>query len=137
MEVVVQALLADERGRFLLLQRPSGKWQFVGGRVEEDENWEAALRREVSEEAGITQLEIISVMALDNWTWKGVPQFAIYFYARTNSSHVQLSDDHISSCWIGADDDLDGIKFFHSSLRILLERALRSETDFQLLPLDR
>ena len=136
MEVVVQLVLADEQGRILLLQRPSGKWQFVGGRVEENESWEQALRREVDEEVGITQFDILSVMALNNWTWKGVPQFGIYFFGGTSSTTIRLSDDHIGSCWVEAGNDLDQIELFHSSLRTLLDRALRGETHFQPLPAD-
>ena len=137
MEVVVQALIADDQGRILMLQRPSGKWQFVGGRVEAGEKWEEALRREASEEAGITQFDIVSVMAIDNWTWKGVPQFGVCFYAHTFSSTIRLSDEHIDCRWLGTDDNLDKLEYFHSSLRLLLERALCGETHYQQLPSDR
>jgi 8-oxo-dGTP diphosphatase len=55
---VAAAVVLSEDGRFLLAQRPPGKpyagyWEFPGGKVEEGESAEAALRRELHEELGI------------------------------------------------------------------------------------
>ena len=48
-----------QEGRFLLTSRPEGKvyaghWEFPGGKLEAGETVEAALRRELDEELGIT-----------------------------------------------------------------------------------
>jgi 8-oxo-dGTP diphosphatase len=56
-EVAAAVILQDD-GRFLLAQRPAGKpyagyWEFPGGKVEDGESPEAALRRELHEELGI------------------------------------------------------------------------------------
>jgi 8-oxo-dGTP diphosphatase len=55
---VVAGVLRDERGRFLLAERPPGKhlaglWEFPGGKCEEDEAPVDALARELREEIGI------------------------------------------------------------------------------------
>lgn len=55
---VVAAVITDDRGRFLLAQRPAHKklglkWEFPGGKVEPGETPEAALARELREELGI------------------------------------------------------------------------------------
>jgi 8-oxo-dGTP diphosphatase len=57
-DVAVGVLVAAD-GRFLLTSRPEGKvyaghWEFPGGKVEAGESIEAALRRELHEELGIT-----------------------------------------------------------------------------------
>ena len=57
-EVAVGVLVRGD-GRFLLTSRPEGKvyagyWEFPGGKVEAGETMEAALRRELVEEIGIT-----------------------------------------------------------------------------------
>jgi len=52
-------VLLREDGAFLLTSRPPGKvyegyWEFPGGKVESGESVEAALRRELQEEIGVT-----------------------------------------------------------------------------------
>ena len=56
---VAVGVLIDAQGRFLLTSRPVGKvyagyWEFPGGKLEAGESVEAALRRELHEELGIT-----------------------------------------------------------------------------------
>ena len=56
---VAVGVLIDADGRFLLTSRPEGKvyagyWEFPGGKLEGGESVEAALRRELHEELGIT-----------------------------------------------------------------------------------
>ncbi len=58
MILVVAVALVDVDGRVLIAQRPEGKsmaglWEFPGGKVEEGEQPEAALIRELEEELGI------------------------------------------------------------------------------------
>ncbi len=60
---VAVGVLFDADDRFLLTSRPEGKvyagyWEFPGGKLEDGETVEAALRRELHEELGI---EIASV----------------------------------------------------------------------------
>jgi 8-oxo-dGTP diphosphatase len=57
-DVAVGILLAPD-GAFLLTTRPPGKayagyWEFPGGKLEEGESVEVALRRELQEEIGVT-----------------------------------------------------------------------------------
>ena len=56
---VAVGVLIDAEGRFLMTSRPEGKvyaghWEFPGGKIEAGETVEAALRRELTEELGIT-----------------------------------------------------------------------------------
>jgi 8-oxo-dGTP diphosphatase len=56
---VAVGVLIDAAGQFLLTSRPPGKvwagyWEFPGGKLEAGESVEAALRRELHEELGIT-----------------------------------------------------------------------------------
>lgn len=56
---VVAALIRNEKGEFLICQRPANKsrallWEFVGGKVEKNETPRDALIRECHEELAIT-----------------------------------------------------------------------------------
>ena len=62
-DVAVGVLIRPD-GSFLLTSRPSGKvyegyWEFPGGKLEEGETVEQALRRELQEEIGITIGEVM------------------------------------------------------------------------------
>ena len=64
--ISMKALLVNN-GKVLLLRKAlyegnggkEGKWNNPGGRVELGEHWQDALRREVREEAGISEMKII------------------------------------------------------------------------------
>lgn len=60
--LVAAAALVNDRNEVLLAQRPEGKsmaglWEFPGGKVQEGENPEFALMRELEEELGIETRE--------------------------------------------------------------------------------
>ena len=55
---VVAAVIRDERGRVLMCRRPDhkhmgGLWEFPGGKIQDGEDPERALARELREELGI------------------------------------------------------------------------------------
>ncbi len=59
---VVAVALIDTDGRVLLAQRPEGKsmagmWEFPGGKIENNEAPQAALRREIKEELALDLCE--------------------------------------------------------------------------------
>jgi len=124
-EIVQTAVLINERKQALILKLPTGKWQLPGGRLNIGENWDDGLRREIREETGITEIEILSIMMLDNWIYEGVPMYGVFILCRTKQEVVGLSKDHVEYRWVGASEDLTKFDFWHDSLRILVERALQ------------
>lgn len=62
MILVVACALVDADGRVLIAERPAGRsmaglWEFPGGKIDQGETPEAALRRELAEELGIDVCE--------------------------------------------------------------------------------
>ncbi len=124
-EIVQTAVLVNARGEALILRRPAGKWQLPGGRLNAGEQWDEGLRREICEETGIDDVEILSIMMLDNWVYEGVPMYGVFLLCRTQKTEVRLSTDHDEFRWVTLKDDLRQFDFWHDSLRILVERALQ------------
>ncbi len=123
-QIVQTAVLLNSDGNVLILRTPEGKWQLPGGRLNEGESWEDGLRREIREETGIADVEILSITMVDNWEFRGALMYGVYFLCRTSEANVIISDEHTAFRWIGRDDDLNTIEFWHENLRVLTSRAL-------------
>lgn len=133
MEIVLSILLRNEEGEVLMLQMPSGQWQYAGGRVNQGESWFDGLRREIAEEIGCSDFEVESVISIDNWVWEGMPQFGVFFVGRLHETTIKLSEDHLAYKWLKSADELATPDFFHPSLQLLLARVLRGELHYQAL----
>ncbi|NTW27325.1 MAG: NUDIX domain-containing protein [Candidatus Moranbacteria bacterium] len=102
---------------FLLVQYRSWQWDFPKGHVEEGENEEQTLRREVLEETGIADLEILpnfreSVHYF--YTAKGnekkerisqgrgiyIFKNAVYYAAQTNAQAVAIDFENKAYAWL-------------------------------------
>ena len=123
-QIVQTAVLLNSAGQALILRTPEGKWQLPGGRLNEGETWDAGLRREIREETGIEDVEILSITMVDNWEFRGVLMYGVYFLCRTNATEVIVSDEHTAYRWVGREDDLDQFEFWHENLQMLTARAL-------------
>jgi dATP pyrophosphohydrolase len=119
----VLVVIHTEGGEFLLLERrrPPGFWQSVTGSMEWDEPADAAARREVIEETGITQGVLVNLQ----WTqvYEILPAFGkVYAPGITrNLEHafslrlrqqvpVKLSEsEHVRFRWASALDALETV----------------------------
>ena len=128
---------------YLLLHYPSGHFDFAKGHVEEGETEEMTLRRETEEETGIKDLETFPYRTSIRFFYvakgtegekrrragKGIWIFKqVHFYpARTRSSEVRISHEHIGSVWLPFDEAMEKVTF-ENAKRVLsgTERFLRS-----------
>tara|TARA_B100001564_G_C20425997_1_gene572345 strand:+ start:151 stop:549 length:399 start_codon:yes stop_codon:yes gene_type:complete len=101
----------------LLLRYPQGHWGFPKGHVEENDlSHQATAIRELEEETGIDDVEIIgNWFTSTKYTYmkKNVPteKEVHWFPARTNSMDVSLSEEHTDYMWIDVDDAEEMITF--------------------------
>ena len=97
--VTAGAVIRDNEGRVLLLKhrfRPSPGWGIPGGFIEEGEQPEQALRRELREEA---QLELKDVKLLTTRAFKEPKQIEILFTARATEDVERLSFEIQKAGW--------------------------------------
>lgn len=107
-----------ERKYLLLLYQ--GKsfqyWEFSRGRIEENEDEEKTILREIEEETGINDLEFINGFKdkIDFFYRKnGVIVFKEirYVLARTKISEIKVSPEHLNYCWASYEEALNKLKF--------------------------
>lgn len=100
--LIASVLLVDSRGWLLLQERDEharvapNQWGLVGGHLEEGEEWEAALHRELAEETGLRLAD-----ALELWFDEVVqhsPKVSTHLadHWKVWAASVDLSDDDIA-----------------------------------------
>ncbi|MBI2671847.1 NUDIX domain-containing protein [Candidatus Woesearchaeota archaeon] len=94
-------------------------WDFPKGHVEEKENEIGTLRREVLEETGIKDLEILNgFKEIIKYFFRKegtlINKEVIYFLARTNTKEVNVSSEHTGFKWLRYEEALKKINFKNS-----------------------
>lgn len=112
---------------YLLLHYPSknrkgGHWEFAKGHVEPGETEEETVKREVFEETGINDLEIIPEFKQyikyffreygDSKKW--IFKLVAFFIAETKTENIKLSPEHINFLWLPYQEALKKITYKNS-----------------------
>jgi ADP-ribose pyrophosphatase YjhB (NUDIX family) len=107
--VTAGGIVTDSRGRLLLLKhrfRPGSGWGLPGGFMEQGEQPEEALRRELREEIGleVTELKLFTTRA-----FKKPKQVEIVFLARAVGDTDQLSFEIQKAAWFAPGEFPEGL----------------------------
>jgi 8-oxo-dGTP pyrophosphatase MutT (NUDIX family) len=110
---------------YLLLHYPAGHWDFPKGNVEDDEDMLTAAIREVEEETGIKELEVIEgfqeTIGYFYRRQEGlVSKEVTYFLALTRIKDVVLTYEHIGYEWLSFKDALERLTYDNSK-KILIK----------------
>ena len=102
--------------QYLLLNYPTGHWDFIKGGMEDGENPRQTSIREAKEETGITDIEFI-----DGYEEKieyffrannhDIHKKVIFFLANTNSINVKLSHEHLNFIWLDYENALKKLTY--------------------------
>lgn len=111
LQVGVKALIQDEQGKILLLQRSKPfhgedfcRWDIPGGRIDTEETQEAALRREVKEETNLTLGEIVEVFHVQDILFDPKLHVVRVTYRVKASGEVSISEEHTDARWFRIDE---------------------------------
>jgi 8-oxo-dGTP diphosphatase len=96
--LVVAAGLIYKQGKLLIAQRLPGKhgalkWEFPGGKIEEDEDPRATLAREVAEELGM-QIEVLNPIEIIFHRYPDRSVLLLLYNCRWKSGEPQKLDCH-------------------------------------------
>ena len=104
------------KNEFLLLNYPQGHWDFIKGKVEQNETPHETAIRETGEETGITNIEFIdgfeeSVEYDFRFKRENIHKKVIFFLAKTNEKNIKLSHEHNDYRWLEYNDALKKTTF--------------------------
>ncbi|MBN1329579.1 MAG: NUDIX domain-containing protein [Candidatus Heimdallarchaeota archaeon] len=114
--VAVTAIIENNTtGKILLIRRSNtsedspGYWEDVGGRLKKNEEPEIGLRREIQEETGITDIEIVKPLTVFHVFRKGLETaenelMGISYWCKTNTKEVTISFEHSEYQWVNPEE---------------------------------
>ena len=106
--VSVAALVTNDKGEILLVKSPWRGWEYPGGLIEPGESFEAALHREVFEEAGV-EIEITGFVGICKNVERDIVN--IDFAARYVRGALRTSEESTEVIWATPEKAMDMITF--------------------------
>ncbi|MBO5402099.1 MAG: NUDIX domain-containing protein [Clostridia bacterium] len=108
------AVFNKDHTKVLMCKRRSdpykGKYNFVGGKIEQGEDGMSAAYRELEEETGITRRDISLIHFIDfTYHWYGI---RLEFYIGRLNSDIPVHGDENDLLWIPLDSDFFDISTF-------------------------
>ncbi len=123
---VTQKAVVFNTGDDILLVRPDteGPWSIPGGRVQDGEDADVALERELREETGLAVRVGQPVHAMtDVWfTGDGEPMFTVVYDCETDNTEITLNHEHEEYEWVSPVEARDRMPI--EPLQIAVERAI-------------
>ena len=119
-------IVVVNEGKYLLLLYDAGHWDFPKGHIEKDESSVQAALRELKEETGIVDGEILPgfeehIHYFFKSEGKLISKEVVFFVARTNTSDVKLSFEHKDYMWLPFKDALE--KLTYQNAKEVLKKA--------------
>lgn len=112
----------ENKIKYLLLHYPRGSriqesyWDFSKGHVEKGETEGKAMRREVFEETGIRDLELVpkfreTIKYFFRWEKKTIFKIVVFYLGETKIEKVQISAEHMGYKWLEYEDAMKKLTF--------------------------
>jgi 8-oxo-dGTP diphosphatase len=105
LDLAVHAVIADRRGRLLLLRHPAasddnpGRWEFPGGRIDPGEGVRDALAREIREKTGLA-VEPGRLLGAGDQERREGRVVHLVLNSTAQDGEILLSEEHDAYRWV-------------------------------------
>ena len=114
------AFIRDDKCLILEFANPAGKWGLPGGRIDERELSEPAFRREIKEELGLSNFEILGVVDYDIWYWGDHRSVCgIVNLIKNDFDEISISPEHVQYKWVTREELGDYNFVWPTAVRLL------------------
>ena len=118
---------------FLLLHYPSGHWDFVKGKMEQEESTHQTAVRETKEETGITDITFVDNFEewiQYNFKYQGelVQKKVVFFLAETKTEKIKISHEHSGYTWLDYNSSMEKTTFDNAKTVLTKAQKLLSNT---------
>ncbi|MFW9938701.1 MAG: bis(5'-nucleosyl)-tetraphosphatase [Candidatus Thorarchaeota archaeon] len=112
--------------KYLLLKYGLGHWGFVKGHIEEGESNEETIMRELHEETGITEANIIKGFKEEyeyyfKFQGEQIHKYVDCYLIKSNTEEVKLSYEHVDYIWLPLKEAIKRATF--KNTKTLLKKA--------------
>jgi bis(5'-nucleosidyl)-tetraphosphatase len=113
---VVVYMEKPDGNRFLLLNYPTGHWDFVKGKIEQGETLHQTAVRETKEETGISDLEFVEGFEEKinyNFQFEGelIQKEVVFFLGKTKTHTINVSHEHLDYTWLDYENALEKVTY--------------------------
>ena len=101
---------------YLLLQYEAKHWDFPKGNIEKGETDQETVKREIEEETGIKDVDIIpnfkeKIQYYFKFKGELINKTVIFYLAKTKTNEVKISFEHIGSIWLTYKEAMEKLTF--------------------------
>ena len=101
---------------YLLLHYEAKHWDFPKGNIEKGEKDIETVKREIEEETGITDIEIVKdfkekIQYYFKFKGELINKTVVFYLAKTKTNEVKLSFEHIGSIWLTYKEAMEKLTF--------------------------
>ena len=121
-------IIINKKGEFLILKLPINKeftkemWMFPGGRLEEEEQPEMGLKREVLEETGL-KIKIIAPIHTARWGIENPAKYSVFYLCKLiGGEKAKISFEHVDSTWVNF-KDIEKVPWHNINSKIAARKA--------------
>ena len=106
----------DKEPIYLLLHYEAKHWDFPKGNIEKGEDDIETVKREIEEETGIKDIEIVKdfkekIQYYFKFKDELINKTVIFYLAKTNTKQIKLSFEHTGSIWLPYEKAIEKLTF--------------------------